>query len=150
MNKRQRKKLMKQTPPIDVHLFDEILTATFREALMKAVKLRLRSVADEADTSHLSEEQREAWMSLREHLEELVAQEIADQIFDSPVPTDHFQCASCQQIFEKGWSEQEAQAEREANGWKDLDCAVVCGDCYRMVMTHTDALLAAVPQEHGH
>jgi rubredoxin len=142
MNKRQRKKLMKQTSQIDI--------AIFREALMKAVKLRLQSAADEADTSHLSEEQREALMSLREHLEELVVQEIADRIFDSPVPTDHFQCASCQQIFEKGWSEQEAQAEREANGWKDLDCSVVCENCHRMIMAHTDALLAAVPQEHGH
>jgi rubredoxin len=45
-----------------------------------------------------------------------------------------FQCAACGGVFDKGWSDAEATAERSANGFDDIDCAVVCDDCYIKVM----------------
>jgi hypothetical protein len=54
----------------------------------------------------------------------------ADQI-----PETHYQCEMCGEIFKKDRSEDEAIAEALANGF-DLndDIAVVCDDCYRLVM----------------
>ena len=34
-------------------------------------------------------------------------------------------------IFDFVWSDDEAQAERASNGWTNLDCDVVCDDCYK-------------------
>lgn len=47
---------------------------------------------------------------------------------------DTYQCFMCKGVFEFGWTDKEAEAEREANGWSDEDCAVVCDDCYKDVM----------------
>jgi O-acetyl-ADP-ribose deacetylase (regulator of RNase III) len=42
----------------------------------------------------------------------------------------------CGGVFKKGWTDEEASAEQEANGWGALapeDTAVVCDDCYRQM-----------------
>ena len=47
--------------------------------------------------------------------------------------TDKYQCAECDGVFDKGWSDEEAAAERD-EVFPDLepeDSAVVCEDCYR-------------------
>jgi len=49
---------------------------------------------------------------------------------------DQFQCAACDGMFEKGWSDEEAAAERDEN-FPDLepeDSQIVCDDCYRKMM----------------
>lgn len=50
------------------------------------------------------------------------------------VKTDGYTCSNCHQWFEyeEGWTDDDAFAEAEANGF-DLsdDMAVVCDDCYR-------------------
>ncbi len=49
---------------------------------------------------------------------------------------DTYQCASCDGVFDKGWSDEEAAAERDENfpGLEPEDQAVVCDDCYRKMM----------------
>ena len=53
-------------------------------------------------------------------------------------------------MFESAWSETEAQAEREANGWKDVDCAIVCDTCHQMINSHVESMLDSVPLQKGH
>ena len=48
---------------------------------------------------------------------------------DDPGP-GFFRCAMCGGTFELG-DEDAAQAERAANGLADVECGLVCGDCYR-------------------
>jgi rubredoxin len=46
---------------------------------------------------------------------------------------DTFTCSRCEEIFNKGWSEEEAQAERRENGWADIpdeNMIMLCDDCY--------------------
>jgi DNA-directed RNA polymerase subunit RPC12/RpoP len=47
-----------------------------------------------------------------------------------------YTCAACSGVFDKGWSDEEALAEKEEN-WGDMsmdDMEVVCDDCYRKMM----------------
>lgn len=43
-------------------------------------------------------------------------------------------CAACGGEFESQWSEEEALAEKKANGFDIYECDVVCGDCYHKIM----------------
>ena len=47
---------------------------------------------------------------------------------------NEYQCYVCDGIFEKGWTEEEARAEQEKNGWKEVPCEMVCEDCYKIIM----------------
>lgn len=45
---------------------------------------------------------------------------------------DEYTCAECGQTFEKGWSNEEADIEKQAL-WGDLEpdkSAVICDDCF--------------------
>lgn len=51
---------------------------------------------------------------------------------------NEYKCAMCGGVFEKEWSDEEAKAEQEDNGWGDIadeDMEIVCDDCYKKVMT---------------
>lgn len=49
--------------------------------------------------------------------------------------SDEFTCNMCHQTFDKGWSDDEARAERlELFGeWKDEECELVCDDCFQKI-----------------
>lgn len=47
---------------------------------------------------------------------------------------NEYQCAACGEVYEKGWTDEDAASEREENGWSSLECEVVCDDCYKMMM----------------
>jgi len=47
---------------------------------------------------------------------------------------NEYKCADCGGVFEKGWTDEEAVEEKEANGWNGIDMAVVCDDCYNKIM----------------
>jgi rubredoxin len=47
---------------------------------------------------------------------------------------NQYRCDNCGGVFDKGWSDEEAAAERDAAGFVDVDCAVVCDDCYVAIM----------------
>ena len=49
---------------------------------------------------------------------------------------DKFTCAHYKETFESDWTDEEAIGEREENGWTDIDCAVVCDDCYKAVLAN--------------
>ena len=46
-----------------------------------------------------------------------------------------FQCACCKKIFKKGWSDEEALAEKNADFPDDVveECVLVCDDCYEQL-----------------
>ena len=52
---------------------------------------------------------------------------------------NEYKCGNCGNIYEKGWSDEEALKEAEANfgkpvsEWKDED-VVICDDCYNLMM----------------
>ncbi len=50
------------------------------------------------------------------------------------VKSNQYKCDLCGGIFEKAWSDEDALAEKVANGFADMDCAMVCDDCYNLVM----------------
>lgn len=43
-----------------------------------------------------------------------------------------FQCADCKRIFDKAWSDEEAEIELQDNfpGISKEDCDIICDDCY--------------------
>ncbi len=43
---------------------------------------------------------------------------------------NEFQCSMCGNIYEKGWTEEEARAEQKENGFENLECDIVCDNCY--------------------
>lgn len=46
---------------------------------------------------------------------------------------NEFQCAMCREVFEKGWTDEEAEAELVAL-WGNIpkeECGTVCDDCFR-------------------
>jgi hypothetical protein len=47
--------------------------------------------------------------------------------------SNEFKCFICKEVFEKGWTEQEAIVELNANypGFTIEDCDMVCDDCYQ-------------------
>jgi hypothetical protein len=55
--------------------------------------------------------------------------------------SDNFTCENCKKTFEKKWSDDEAQKEAEKNGWGNLpkdEIAVVCDDCYNLLICFVD------------
>ncbi len=50
----------------------------------------------------------------------------------SKMKDNEFRCAACNQIFEKGWTDEEArQEEAELFGQNNDDSMLVCDPCYR-------------------
>lgn len=49
---------------------------------------------------------------------------------------ENFRCEQCGGTFEKGWSDEDAEAERGAEfpSVPHEECALVCGDCYNQMM----------------
>ena len=47
---------------------------------------------------------------------------------------DNYICSMCRRTFTKGWSEEEALAEKSASGFDQFECSIVCDDCYHKVM----------------
>lgn len=49
---------------------------------------------------------------------------------------DTFTCAMCKGTYEKGWSDEEAEAElgETFEGFTPDECEVVCDDCYKEIM----------------
>ena len=49
-----------------------------------------------------------------------------------PVGLHQFRCEDCGEIFDKGWTDEEALAELKQNfkGWPADECDLVCDDCY--------------------
>ncbi len=50
-----------------------------------------------------------------------------------------FTCLNCLETFEKGWSDEEALAEKDDLYSDTLltDCAIVCDDCFNEIMDFT-------------
>ena len=49
--------------------------------------------------------------------------------------SDEYTCYLCKETFEKGVSDEEAMAEKDAL-WPDVpvdDCELVCDDCFKMM-----------------
>lgn len=46
-----------------------------------------------------------------------------------------YKCAMCQQIYEKGWTDEEAKAELKENFSRDDtdNCELVCDDCFKNI-----------------
>lgn len=59
-----------------------------------------------------------------------------------PTPST-YTCSACGETYEKGWTDEEADAEyaEEFNGYTG-PCEIVCDDCYQAVMKWV--------REHGH
>ncbi len=49
--------------------------------------------------------------------------------------SEQYTCTMCKRTFNKGWSDEEALAERTANGFDHTECDLVCDDCFQKVMT---------------
>jgi len=52
------------------------------------------------------------------------------------IKENEYKCASCGEIFEKDWSDEEALEERNEvfGNVPDSECDLVCDDCYRKIM----------------
>lgn len=48
--------------------------------------------------------------------------------------SNEYTCAMCGETLTKGWTDEEALAEKEANGFQEMECDLVCDDCYHKVM----------------
>jgi hypothetical protein len=48
--------------------------------------------------------------------------------------SNEFRCFICKEVFEKGFTDEEALAELNANhpGMSPDECDLVCDDCYKM------------------
>ena len=58
-------------------------------------------------------------------------------IESSPLLPDEYRCAMCGGVFKTAWTDEEARAEQEANGWGSIsqeDCVTVCDDCYQQMI----------------
>ena len=57
-----------------------------------------------------------------------------------PLPDNTYKCALCGNVYEKGWTDEEAAKEaKEVMGIEDVNdkrnVAIVCDDCYKKVTT---------------
>lgn len=53
---------------------------------------------------------------------------------------NEYECSICHQIYEKGWTEEEARKEeKETFGANNPTAALVCDDCYNIMMGITDS-----------
>jgi uncharacterized protein with PIN domain len=57
--------------------------------------------------------------------------DILREMADPGVGPNEYRCAICKEVFEKAWSDEDAQAERVGNGWASVAVATVCDDCYK-------------------
>ena len=48
------------------------------------------------------------------------------------VKRGQFRCEMCHEVFDLGWTEEEAQAEAEEKGLDIDNCGMVCDDCYSL------------------
>jgi hypothetical protein len=49
--------------------------------------------------------------------------------------TNTYECDKCHGVFVFGWSDEDARAEADENGFDpDDDCGMVCDDCYQEIM----------------
>lgn len=49
---------------------------------------------------------------------------------------NEYRCSMCHNVFEKGWTDEEARAEEAANfGRSEPNAAIVCDDCYKKFMS---------------
>jgi hypothetical protein len=55
-----------------------------------------------------------------------------------------YTCEACGSVFEKGWTDDEAAAERTANGWDGTDCGLTCDPCYKLLMARRTASAQAL------
>lgn len=58
-------------------------------------------------------------------------------------PKKQYKCAECGGVFDFGWTDEEAKAEQEANGWGDIPpgfMAVVCDDCYKAMFLNVPVI----------
>jgi hypothetical protein len=48
---------------------------------------------------------------------------------------NEYQCVVCRGVFEKGWTDEEAHAERERllPGVPIEECEIACDDCFTMI-----------------
>lgn len=60
-----------------------------------------------------------------------------------------FKCTICRGIFEKGWSDEEAGAELDANfpGFEPSDCDLVCDDCFKKMFPKASPASPAKPEQ---
>lgn len=79
----------------------------------------------------------------REEFEELHGEGSADEVMamasnllSRGIGGKFFRCACCGGVFEKGWSEEEAEAEMQSHfpGAKKEDCETVCDQCHHKLM----------------
>ena len=43
---------------------------------------------------------------------------------------NEYKCSMCGNIYTKGWTEEEARSEQKENGFENLECDIICDDCY--------------------
>lgn len=44
---------------------------------------------------------------------------------------EQYRCEMCGGIFDFAWSDEDARAEAIANGFADMECGLICDDCYQ-------------------
>lgn len=89
----------------------------------------LESKKDEAVTYPVGNQERPVYSAAE-------AYALLLEMEEEPLASDEYRCSMCRGIFKKGWTDEEAEAEQEANGWGSLppeECAVVCDDCYQQM-----------------
>lgn len=80
-------------------------------------------------------------MEKNEEIEKQYAriQEMVKEMFGpKPKPVlkpNEYQCAKCKEIFEKGWSDEEAHAEKEKlfPQLEPEDEAIICDECFKEI-----------------
>ena len=52
------------------------------------------------------------------------------------IKENEYKCAMCKNVYQKGWTEEEAQNELEENfgHHEPEECDLVCDDCYNEIM----------------
>ncbi len=58
---------------------------------------------------------------------------------------DEYECACCHGVFKLGWTDEEARAEQDENGWRDADCDIVCDDCYKKIIADPQIAFDRIP-----
>lgn len=75
---------------------------------------------------------------VRDGLRTIVRDVLAEGVTDPPLPLNpgEYRCAGCGKTFTGLWSDEEAQAELQAEfpGIQSASCEIVCDDCYRLMM----------------
>jgi hypothetical protein len=58
----------------------------------------------------------------------------------SQLKPNEYECAVCHEVFEMGWSEEEAEAELKTKfpGFEKSECDIVCDDCFKLLGLESD------------